>query len=105
MDERAFGRGVASLDLMERAAGHLARAVVDVAGRGYGLRVGVLCGKGNNGGDGVAAARRLRALGAMATVRLVDGEDGLSDDGRVQLDRWRALGGSVAPSAGAALEG
>ncbi|MDQ3973974.1 MAG: bifunctional ADP-dependent NAD(P)H-hydrate dehydratase/NAD(P)H-hydrate epimerase, partial [Actinomycetota bacterium] len=59
MDQRAFDRGVDPLALMERAAGHLARAVVDAGGRGYGLRVGILCGKGDNGGDGLAAARRL----------------------------------------------
>ncbi|MDP8977486.1 MAG: bifunctional ADP-dependent NAD(P)H-hydrate dehydratase/NAD(P)H-hydrate epimerase, partial [Actinomycetota bacterium] len=59
MDRRAFDRGVASSTLMEAAAGHLARGVLAVGDRRYGLRVAVLCGKGNNGGDGVAAARRL----------------------------------------------
>ncbi|HEY8340638.1 MAG TPA: NAD(P)H-hydrate dehydratase, partial [Egibacteraceae bacterium] len=105
MDERAFGRGVDPLALMERAAGHLARAILAAGGRGYGLRVALLCGKGNNGGDGIAAARRLRAAGAAPVVCLVAGEEGLSHDAAVQLARWRALGGRVTDSVHAALTG
>ncbi|HWB72935.1 MAG TPA: NAD(P)H-hydrate dehydratase, partial [Egibacteraceae bacterium] len=105
MDQRAFDRGVDPLALMERAAGHLARAVVDAGGRGYGLRVGILCGKGNNGGDGLAAARRLLDAGACPTVCLVAGADDLSDDAAVQLRRWRAAGGRIAADVADALEG
>ena len=94
-DERTIAGGTPSLDLMERAAGHLARAVLSGSGRRYGLRVVALCGKGNNGGDGVAAARRLCEAGADARVYLVAGEDGLSHDGRAQLARFRAVGGRV----------
>lgn len=103
MDARAFERGVEPSALMERAAGHLARAVVEVAGHGYGLRVGILCGKGNNGGDGVAAARRLLAAGALPVVHLVEGEAALSAAGGEQLARWRAAGGREAVTAAAAL--
>lgn len=94
-DQRAFDRGVTPAALMEQAAGHLARGIVALAGHGYGLRVAVLAGKGNNGGDGVAAARRLRDAGAQAVVHLVGGEEGLGDQGRDQLRRWRATGGRV----------
>jgi ADP-dependent NAD(P)H-hydrate dehydratase / NAD(P)H-hydrate epimerase len=105
MDRRAFDRGVAEDALMERAAGHLARAVVATAGRGYGLRVAILCGTGNNGGDGLAAARRLLDAGARAVVHVVGGADGLSGPPAAQLDRWRRVGGRVAGSAEAALAG
>jgi NAD(P)H-hydrate epimerase len=105
MDQRAFSRGVTEDALMERAAGHLARAVVATAGRGYGLRVAILCGKGNNGGDGLAAARRLREAGAAGTVHVVDGADALDGLPAVQLERWRAGGGRVAGSVAQALEG
>ena len=88
---------------MERAAGHLARAIVGVAGYGYGLRVAVLAGKGNNGGDGIAAARRLRDAGAQALVCLVAGEEGLGGLGAQQLQRWRAIGGRVVTSVDQAL--
>lgn len=92
MDERTIGAGTPSLVLMERAAGHLARAVVRLAGRGYGLRAVFLCGKGNNGGDGIAAARRLLDGGVDARVLLAMGDE-LSTDAAEQLRRFRAAGG------------
>lgn len=112
MDERSIARGRtpddrpgSSLALMERAAGHLARAVTDVGGRAYGLRVGVLAGKGNNGGDGVAAARRLLRAGADPRVCLVAGSGDLSPDGEVQLRRYRQAGGRLEESVDSALAG
>jgi ADP-dependent NAD(P)H-hydrate dehydratase / NAD(P)H-hydrate epimerase len=93
MDERTIAAGTPSLTLMERAAGHLARAVRTAGGRTYGLRVLVVCGKGNNGGDGIAAARRLRAAGADARVHLLAGDTELSTDAAEQLRRYRAAGG------------
>ena len=62
-------RGIASLDLMERAGSGLARVTEVVAPAG---RIVVLCGKGNNGGDGLVAARLLRERGRerwSATMR------------------------------------
>jgi NAD(P)H-hydrate epimerase len=97
MDERAIAAGTPALTLMERAAGHLARTVLAVGRRHYGLRVLLLCGKGNNGGDGIAAARRLRTMGADARIHLVAGEAELSDDASTQLGRYRAVGGSEHP--------
>lgn len=105
MDARAFSRGVSSAALMERAAGHLARGIVATGGHGYGLRVGILAGKGNNGGDGLAAARRLLDAGASPRVCLVAGEFTLSDDASAQLRRYRAAGGRLARSIGEALAG
>ena len=95
LDGRAIAGGTPSLTLMERAAAALARAVLDLAGRGYGLRVGVVCGKGNNGGDGIAAARRLARAGASPRVWLAADEQALSADCRHQLARWRGEGGRV----------
>lgn len=74
-DEAAVAAGDTWTGLMGRAAGHLARGVHDLAGRGYGLRVAVLVGKGDNGGDGWAAAPRLQAAGAQVRVVAVDGRD------------------------------
>src|SRR5918994_7128329 len=89
MDRRVIAGGTGSLDLMERAAGHLARAVLQAAGRAYGLRVALLCGKGNNGGDGIAAARHLRVAGAWPVVCLAGGTADLYADAVVPLARWR----------------
>lgn len=89
MDERTIAGGTPSLELMERAAGQVVRAILTVAPRRYGLRVLVLCGKGNNAGDGIAVARRLLALGADARIHLVEGVEGLSADAQTQLRRYR----------------
>ena len=105
MDARAFDRGVAEDALMERAAGHLARAITGLAGRAYGLRVGILCGRGNNGGDGLAAARRLADAGAKATVCVVDGVDALGGLPAEQLARLHRRGGRIADSPQEALAG
>ena len=50
-------------ELIERAGAAVSRAAIAMLGGTYGRRVVVLCGKGNNGNDGRAAARRLRARG------------------------------------------
>ena len=57
-------------ELIERAGAAVARAALDVLGGAYGRRVVVLVGKGNNGNDGRAAARRLEARGVRC--QLVD---------------------------------
>lgn len=64
-DAKAVELGYPSLLLMEAAGRAVARAVLE----GFpGRRVAVLCGKGNNGGDGLAAARHLALAGAEVRV-------------------------------------
>src|SRR5690606_27149264 len=46
-------------ELVERAGAAVARSAIDLLGGTYGRRVVVVAGKGNNGADGRAAARRL----------------------------------------------
>lgn len=53
--------------LMEHAGWALAGAAIEL-GAGYGSRVSVLAGPGNNGGDGWVAARRLSDRGCLVTV-------------------------------------
>jgi ADP-dependent NAD(P)H-hydrate dehydratase / NAD(P)H-hydrate epimerase len=77
-------RGVPSLDLMERAGAGVTRAVERLAPAG---RVAVLCGKGNNGGDGLVVARLLRDAGREVSVHSVASAAELSGDARTNLDR------------------
>jgi NAD(P)H-hydrate epimerase len=77
--------GVPSIDLMERAAAGLARAAAAAALPGLPIRV--VCGKGNNGGDGLAAARLLRAEGRAVDVLAVGDLSGAEGDARVNLER------------------
>ena len=60
-------------ELIERAGAALARAAQGMLGGGYGRRVTVLAGKGNNGADGRAAAQWLRRRGARVAV--IDASD------------------------------
>ena len=64
--------------LMENAgsaAGRMIRSRYDVRGR----KVSVLCGKGNNGGDGFVVSRKLMEAGAEVTVVLLCGKPATSD--------------------------
>jgi hydroxyethylthiazole kinase-like uncharacterized protein yjeF len=82
--------------LMLRAAGHLARTVLELAGRGAGLRVDLVVGHGDNGGDGWAAAPILAARGVRVRVLAPDGADVATSEasGRARA-RWIASGGDV----------
>ncbi len=77
-------RGVPSLDLMERAGIGVARAVEQLAPDGP---VTVLCGKGNNGGDGLVAARLLRDAGREVDVLIAGPPEELKGDARENLMR------------------
>lgn len=67
-DRTAVASGATWDGLMRRAARALADGVLDLAGHAYGLRVVVVVGSGNNGGDGWAAAPLLADRGAHVTV-------------------------------------
>jgi NAD(P)H-hydrate epimerase len=77
-------RGIAGLDLMERAGVGLARATAAAAGAGP---IRVVCGKGNNGGDGLVAARLLREDGRRVDVLAVGDLSETKGDARANLDR------------------
>lgn len=77
--ETIEGAGLPSLVLMERAALALTAAVRKKAEELHTVcpvRIGILCGNGNNGGDGVACARQLFLAGYDVNVLLVCQETG-----------------------------
>jgi len=92
-------QGVPSLELMETAGTAVAGATAEVAEPG---RVAVVCGKGNNGGDGLVAARKLAETGYEVEALLLAPPDDLSEDARANLERHsqaRTVEGSeVAPA-------
>lgn len=85
-DARTIAAGTPELVLMTRAGRAVAWRVRTVLGGTYGRRVVVVCGKGNNGGDGVIAADALRAWGVAVDVLRVDDPPDASRVARV-LDR------------------
>jgi len=77
-------QGIAGLALMERAGAGVARAVERLAADGP---VTVVCGKGNNGGDGLVAARLLREAGRQVSVVCAAPPQELAGDARANLER------------------
>jgi hydroxyethylthiazole kinase-like uncharacterized protein yjeF len=76
---------IPSVELMETAGGAVAEAVRDVASDGP---VRVVCGKGNNAGDGLVAARHLAGTGYEVEVLLLWPAGGLSPDASANLERF-----------------
>src|SRR4051812_31092203 len=67
-DARAIAAGTPVEVLMDRAGRAVAWAVRRALHGVYGRRVVLVCGKGNNGGDGLVAARVLAGWGVRTTV-------------------------------------
>lgn len=91
---------IPSLQLMETAGRKVADAIWRaVAGRDS-VRVCVLCGKGNNGGDGFVAARYLKEHGLTTSVLLFGKPEDVLGDAATNLARWRDAGNKVEPIVG-----
>jgi ADP-dependent NAD(P)H-hydrate dehydratase / NAD(P)H-hydrate epimerase len=94
---------VPSLELMEMAGTAVAEAARSVAGPGP---VRVVCGKGNNGGDGLVAARQLMDTGYEVEVLLLWPAAELSADAGANLKRFEGATTQIGPGEVAgALEG
>lgn len=73
LEQGAVEAGVSLDDLMENAGRAVAHQVVAHLGEALGARVLVLVGPGNNGGDGLVAARRLTEMGVAVQAFIVAG--------------------------------
>jgi ADP-dependent NAD(P)H-hydrate dehydratase / NAD(P)H-hydrate epimerase len=95
-------RGVPSLELMENAG----RAVAESAAKAAtGRRVAVVCGKGNNGGDGLVVARLLAEMGYEADALLLWSEGEFTHDAAENLERFPSARHVEAAELPGALEG
>jgi hydroxyethylthiazole kinase-like uncharacterized protein yjeF len=89
---------VPGLQLMEAAG----RSVAEEFLENYGHRnadppgrIAILCGKGNNGGDGFVVARHLKEEAAEVSVYLFATPQELRGDALKNFERWRDVGGAV----------
>ncbi len=93
--------GVPSLVLMENAGRQVVAAMEAAFDDLESLRVAVLCGRGNNGGDGFVVSRTLAQRGIEVITFLVGTSAGVRGDARVNLDIIGRLGLTVVELAGA----
>lgn len=96
LDRRAIDEwGIPGLTLMENAGRAVADAALRLTEDVPDRPIVVLCGRGNNGGDGFVAARHLRERGRQVQVFLAAARDELSGDAEANLERLEAAGLSV----------
>ena len=104
LDLGTQARGVPAGVLMERAGRAVARAATELAGGSYGRRAVVVCGTGNNGGDGRVAARHLSRSGMRVAVFAVEPLEGLREPSSTNLGRLGEQGLSARPCDGRTLD-
>jgi NAD(P)H-hydrate epimerase len=83
--------GIPSLQLMESAGKSVADAVQQRCVGVRPCRIAILCGKGNNGGDGLVAARFLKEARLDPFVCLFAKREELRGDAAANLERWLSL--------------
>jgi NAD(P)H-hydrate epimerase len=98
-DRLTVAGGTPGTVLMENAVAAVARAIVN---RWSKRPVTILCGPGNNGGDGFVTARRLVEAGWAVRLALLGPRDRLKGEARHHAQRWS---GATEPLTPAALEG
>ena len=95
IEQAAIASGqVTGLELMERAGQGVVAAIFEewpALARAPGRAV-VLCGPGNNGGDGFVVARLLKGLGWEVEVFLYGDPERLPADARVNYELWLGMG-------------
>jgi hydroxyethylthiazole kinase-like uncharacterized protein yjeF len=90
--------GIPGLQLMEAAGKCVTEVFLEQYGRRNARppgRVCVLCGKGNNGGDGFVVARHLKEEAEQVEVYLLSAAEDLRGDAAKNYERWRDTGGHV----------
>ncbi len=100
-DQAATASGVSTLTLMEAAGVALAR---EIQKRWARQNILILCGPGNNGGDGFVLARLLFNTGWPVKVALLGEVSALKGDAAVNAKAWQAMGGLVHPLTTDALD-
>ena len=91
LEKRADAAGLSYYQMMENAGTAAFEKICEAYGREIsGTKAILVCGKGNNGGDGFVVARKLKEAGSDTTIVLVDGnpasEDAITNFNRLDPD-------------------
>jgi ADP-dependent NAD(P)H-hydrate dehydratase / NAD(P)H-hydrate epimerase len=87
--------GIPSPTLMENAGASVAQLIAERFSNFASRRIAVLCGKGNNGGDGFVVARHLREMGAKPEVFFFTDTSQPEADAAANLKCWRDASGTL----------
>ncbi len=105
-DRAAMAGGISGEVLMEAAGREVAAAILEKFGA---QPTAILCGPGNNGGDGFVIARHLKKAGVKVRLALLGERAKLKGDAAVMARRWRGkvmpLGVDVLEGAGLVVDG
>lgn len=97
LDNKAISEGTAGIELMERAGTGLVavlqKEITDIVKK----KVVVFVGKGNNGGDGLVVARKLKGLRDQVRVILLAEEEEMREDTKTNLTRARGADIDIIP--------
>lgn len=88
--------GISQLQLMENAGAAFVSSIWKHVPALVPARIAVLCGKGNNGGDGLVIARKLKEAGFNVHVVLLASESTVKGEAATNLKLWKDAGGSLA---------
>jgi len=81
--------------LMENAGRRVVEGVLEKLDGMQGRTVTIFAGKGNNGGDGLVAARHLFNMGVDVKVLLLENPDNITGDAAINLEIWKRMGQKV----------
>jgi NAD(P)H-hydrate epimerase len=102
IDRRAIrGFGIPGPVLMENAAAAIMAEMEKFFDGLANVRVGIICGKGNNGGDGLALARRLSIRGVPVRVALLAPFSAVAGEAKVNLSILRRMDVEIVQNAAA----
>jgi NAD(P)H-hydrate epimerase len=93
-DRLTIAGGIPGAVLMENAGEAVAEEIMQ---RWSARRVCILCGPGNNGGDGFVVARVLASAGWPVRIALLGSRDRLTGDARIHASRWSGALEPLAP--------
>ncbi|MBU4488896.1 MAG: NAD(P)H-hydrate epimerase [Candidatus Omnitrophica bacterium] len=84
LDIMAAASGISTLELMENAGSAVAVKAKEIE-RVEGKNIAVFCGRGNNGGDGLVAARKLITDGLRADLYLLGKKEDVKNEAAINL--------------------
>ena len=87
IDRRAIDSGMPGIELMEAAGQGVTRVVENLLGELQNRHIVILCGKGNNGGDGFVVARQAAQCGARVQVFTATSANEITGDAKTNFNR------------------